>query len=107
VLTTNFIFHLHQRQQLLSTTTGNTAGASKAMRQISTSVMKPSSAAVPFVVHSTFRDERGNQLVPCGLEWDLLGDSHISYVLAPISPPIRQNEQYDAIEGQGDDQDNI
>lgn len=106
MLTTNLIFHLHQRQQLFHTTNiAADSTASKATRQISTSIMKAASAVVPFMVHSTFRDEQGNQLLPCGLEWDLLGDSHISYVRAPLSP-LAENEQSGAIQQQGDEQDN-
>lgn len=37
-------------------------------------------AAVPFAVHSTFRDNRGQKLLPNGLEWDLPGESHMTYV---------------------------
>lgn len=36
--------------------------------------------AVPFAVHSTFRDNRGQKLIPNGLEWDLPGESHLAYV---------------------------
>lgn len=37
-------------------------------------------AAVPFAVHSTFRDNRGQKLIPNGLEWDLPGESQMTYV---------------------------
>jgi hypothetical protein len=33
-----------------------------------------------FSVHSTFRNARGNQVFPHGLEWDLAGESFVSYV---------------------------
>lgn len=63
----------------------------------------PSSSIVPFMMHSTFRDEQGSQLLPRGLEWDLLGDSHISYVRAPLSFLLEEeNEQSgDTIQDEG------
>jgi hypothetical protein len=41
-----------------------------------------------FSVHSTFRDKRGEQLLPHGLEWNLGGDSFMSYVPLPTGLPI-------------------
>jgi hypothetical protein len=42
----------------------------------------PSCFTVPFVVHSTFRDYEGRQLLPRGLEWGMNGDSHLSFLPA-------------------------
>jgi len=50
--------------------------ATTAMRQLS------SCSVLPFVVHSTFRDCEGRQLLPRGLEWDADGDSHVTYLPA-------------------------
>lgn len=44
-----------------------------------------SCSAIPFVVHSTFRDFEGRQLVPRGLEWGMDGDSHVTYLPADDS----------------------
>ena len=35
---------------------------------------------IVFSVHSTFRDELGNQVMPRGLQWGLSGKSHVLYV---------------------------
>lgn len=44
-----------------------------------------SCTAVPFVIHSTYRDYEGRQVLPRGLEWDMDGDSHLSYLPATSS----------------------
>ncbi|KAL3916777.1 MAG: hypothetical protein SGILL_005028 [Bacillariaceae sp.] len=36
-----------------------------------------------FTVHSTFRDMRGQQALPHGLEWNLAGESFVAYVSMP------------------------
>ena len=41
---------------------------------------------IRFTVHSTFRDWDGNLLKPKGLEWDMNGDSHVSYVALGTQP---------------------
>lgn len=51
---------------------------------------------IPFVVHSTFRDYAGQQLLPSGLQWGMNGASHLTYLPAnPNSPePIDTNDPF-------------
>lgn len=41
--------------------------------------------AIPFFVHSTFRNFMGNQVKPYGLEWGLDGDSYMTFVPADLT----------------------
>lgn len=50
--------------------------------------MSPNKAvnkAIPFFIHSTFRNFMGNQVKPHGLEWGLDGDAHMTYVPACLA----------------------
>lgn len=40
---------------------------------------------LPFI-HSTFRDVKGKQVLPSGLQWSLPGVSHVRFVLSPLDP---------------------
>ncbi|CAJ1935107.1 unnamed protein product [Cylindrotheca closterium] len=46
---------------------------------------------MPVYIHSTFRDEDGRQVFPRGLEWDVDGDSHLSFAVPIFEDATPEN----------------